>query len=149
MTELCCSEPLPVLSADGSNTINCANCGAKYVHQTEEYEKALLALLNLTATANTDTTRIVSAFKSLPDDTRVHMFAGYILDSCIRLLYGELMEQEPETRNRMSLSIESPEGEYTLSLAKGKYNNVMEDQRNEARGERDALRLLLDSMEKK
>jgi hypothetical protein len=49
----------------------------------------------------------------------------------------------------MSLSIESPEGEYTLSLAKGKYNNVMEDQRNEARGERDALRLLLDSMEKK
>lgn len=146
MTELCCNDPLPVLSEDGLNTVNCANCGATYILYTEEYEKTLQTLLSLTAAAGADTTKLAATFKSLPNDPRAHQFAGFVLESCIRLLATELAEQAPETRNRMSVAIEFPDGEWTLTFARGQYHNAMEDQRNEARAERDALRLQVESL---
>lgn len=148
MTKPCCSDPLPVLSADGLNTVDCANCGATYVHETEEYKEALLALVGLmdTRNSNPDTIVVAASFKSLPKDNTVHHYVGFILDSCIRLLAVELAAQAPETRNRLSLAIESPDGEYNLTFSRGQYNNAMEDQRNEARAERDALRLQVESL---
>lgn len=148
MTELCCNDPLPVLSADGLNTVNCANCGGKYIHENAEYQAAMLALMTLTntSTSNPDTVIVASSFKSLTKDARVHQFAGYVLDSCIRLLFEELAAQAPETRNRLSLAIDSPDGEFNLTFARGQYNNAMEDQRNEARAERDALRQQIESL---
>ena len=146
MNKPCCADPIPVLSADGLNTVDCANCGATYVHHTQEYNEALLALMSLTADTqqNSDTFGVAASFKSLPNEPTVHRFAGYILNSCIRMLFTELAAQSPEKRNRMSITIISEDGEFNLTFAKGQYNNVMEDQRNEARAERDALRQQVD-----
>ena len=49
-------------------------------------------------------------------------------------------DRAPETRNRISIAIESPDGAFNLTFARGDYANAVEDQRNEARAERDALR---------
>ena len=151
MTKPCCADPRPALSADGLNTVDCANCGATYVVENAEYKEAVLALFRLTETQmqNSDTLAVAKRLKSVPNDDTVHRFAAYILDTCIRLMAKELAAQVPEKRNRLTLSIESPEGEYNLTFARGQYNNAMENQRDEARAERDALRETLQRLESK
>ena len=142
MTELCCDDPLPVLSADGTNTVNCTNCGALYVLHNEDQAKALRDLAGLMPTLNdpdSDANQVTALFKSLPNDSRVHMVAAYILSTAIKLLSKELAAQAPETRNRMTIAVVFPDGDWNLTFARGDYTNVMEDQRNEARAERDAL----------
>jgi hypothetical protein len=76
-------------------------------------------------------------WQSMPDHPKMQQMAQQLVGATVILMRREIECMPPETRNRLTQFILFGEEKWTLTLAKGAYESVMEAQRDAARTERD------------
>lgn len=75
--------------------------------------------------------------KSVPDHPKMQHMAHSLIGNVVMLLRQEIEHSPPDKRNRMTLALFWEDEEWNLTLAKGKYESLMEEQRDQARADRD------------
>ena len=75
--------------------------------------------------------------KAVPDHPKMQHMAHSLIGNVVMMLRQEIEHSPPDKRNRMTLALFWEDEEWNLTLAKGKYESLMEQQRDEARAERD------------